>query len=68
MYVGIEDMWEVDATRVIKSQSKLHSAEGTVDLCAVNGTKCQPCARAFKLRRVTAKLRRTEAEEKWKAR
>lgn len=49
--VGIQNVWEVDATRVINTQSKLQSEEGTdVDLSAVTGTKCQPCARAFKLK------------------
>lgn len=63
-HVGIEDMWEVDATRVIKAQSKLHSAKRSIDLSATNGTKCQPC----KLKRAAAKLRRVEARKKWKAR
>lgn len=63
-HVGIGNMWEVDATRVINSQSKLHSAERKIDLSATNGLKCQPC----KLKRDAAKLRRAEARKKWDAR
>lgn len=47
-HVGIEDTWEVDAVRVLKCQSKLHSAKRVVNLSATNWTECRSCKRKRK--------------------
>lgn len=45
--VGVEDIWEVDAWRVIKAQRTLHSEGKGIKLNATNGMKCQTMRAGF---------------------
>lgn len=47
--VGAENVWEVEATRVINLMSALYRGE-TINLVATNTAKCAPCGMASKLR------------------
>lgn len=42
-HVGVEHVWEVQASRVVNLVSKFHHAKGAVDLKATNGVECKPC-------------------------
>lgn len=65
--VGIGDVWEVDASRVIKAQRTLHSERKMIKLNATNGTKCKPCARAVKQKRKARWMAQEAREQLWEA-
>lgn len=49
--VGVENLWVVDATKVLESQCELHHSKSKIKLHAETSTGCRPCAVALKRKR-----------------
>lgn len=63
--VGPENLWEVDADKVINAQSSLHFAEGNVDFGATNHQNCQPCMLELRTSQQWKILKRAIARGDW---